>query len=315
MSTVAVLMSTYNGEKFIKEQIDSILNQKSVRVTLMIRDDGSSDATQTVCKEYTKKISNVNFYQGENVGVGRSFMDLLKNAPEADYYAFADQDDVWLVDKLERAVKKIESAYSKDGALSSITPILYTSNQILVNENLEKLGMRFLDTPRHDLIQEVVTNKLSGCTMVMNKELRNIMIKNEYLPDNYILDTRLHDTWTVIIACIFGLVLYDEDSGILYRQHQGNVVGAKKKTFRQKINDKYTRFLSKKYKGNRTRLTKYILEKFSAELPQTSIEELKLILHCNSFIGAFSLLKNIKVRKVFCENTFLLFNKCLLGWI
>lgn len=108
--TVSVLMSTYNGAKYIREQIDSILNQKDVNVELLIRDDGSSDNTAEICKEYQKKNTNIRFYQGENIGVGKSFMELLKKAPEADYYSFSDQDDVWLEDKLSRAVKMIKIA-------------------------------------------------------------------------------------------------------------------------------------------------------------------------------------------------------------
>lgn len=325
MSTVVVLMSTYNGEKFIREQIDSILNQKSVQVELLIRDDGSSDSTQAILQEYVQQYKNVNFYQGENVGVGRSFMDLLKNAPQADYYAYADQDDFWLEDKLERAIRIMEDAYTKESELiynkeacadtGSNIPILYASNQMLVNEKLEKLGMRFLNEPRHDLIQEIASNKLSGCTMVMNKELREIAIKKENLPDDYILYTRLHDTWTVIMACIFGIVLYDENTGILYRQHEKNVVGAKRKTVKQIINDKYIRLKSKKYKANRTILTQFILDKFISVLSNEVIEQLKVISNCKSINGAVSLFRNKNIRCIFNETGVLLFMKCLLGWI
>ena len=76
MSNIAVLMSTYNGQKYIREQIDCILSQKDVDVQLFIRDDGSSDDTVSIVKEYTEKYPNVHFYQGENLGVGSSFMDL-----------------------------------------------------------------------------------------------------------------------------------------------------------------------------------------------------------------------------------------------
>ena len=106
---VSVLMSTYNGEKYIREQIESILNQKKVKVHLLIRDDGSQDSTIEIVKEYANKYPNVSVYAGKNIGIGNSFMELLRNAPEADYYAFADQDDVWLDGKLERAIELIKA--------------------------------------------------------------------------------------------------------------------------------------------------------------------------------------------------------------
>ena len=110
---VSVLMSTYNGEKYLHEQINSILGQQGVEIHLLIRDDGSSDGTVEICKEYAKKYNQITFYQGENLGVGKSFLDLLKHAPDADYYSFADQDDVWLEDKIIRAVTMIKKAEYK----------------------------------------------------------------------------------------------------------------------------------------------------------------------------------------------------------
>ena len=94
---VAVLMSTYNGEKYIRDQIDSILSQIKVNVTLFIRDDGSTDSTVKIITQYTEKYSNIKFWVGENIGVGNSFMQLLYSlTDEFDYYAFSDQDDIWL---------------------------------------------------------------------------------------------------------------------------------------------------------------------------------------------------------------------------
>ena len=100
-------MSTYNGERYLREQIDSILQQIDVEIELIIRDDGSNDGTVQIIEEYASKYPCISYYCGDNVGVGKSFMELLKNAPTADYYAFSDQDDVWLKDKLIRAVKAI----------------------------------------------------------------------------------------------------------------------------------------------------------------------------------------------------------------
>ena len=96
---VLVLMSTYNGEKYLREQIDSILGQRGVEVSLLVRDDGSTDATLTTLDEY-KESGRLDYYCGNNLGPARSFMHLLQNAPASDFYAFSDQDDKWMDDKL-----------------------------------------------------------------------------------------------------------------------------------------------------------------------------------------------------------------------
>lgn len=307
---VSVLMSTYNGERYIKEQIDSILSQKDVDIHLLIRDDGSKDRTPLICKEYMDKYSNINFYQGENVGVGKSFMELLEMAPKAEYYSFADQDDVWLKDKLIQAIRSIKSIKEIQDK-----PVLYTSNQILVNEKLNPYGLRFQKEPRHDLIQEVASNSLSGCTMVMDLSLKNIISDKKYKPEDYFLNTRLHDTWFLIVANIVGEIIYDEKSYILYRQHENNVVGVKKKTTFQKIFDKYNRFITGKYRGNRSRTAMFLQEKFNMKLSIEQKDELKYFIECKSIKGALKILKNKKVKDVFDETGFFLFFRCILGWV
>ena len=105
---VTVVMSTYNGEKYISEQIDSILKQNCVRVKLYIRDDGSKDNTRQMIEEYAKRYDNIYYEFGENVGFSKSFLYALKNAPDAQYYAFSDQDDVWSEDKIITTIALIQ---------------------------------------------------------------------------------------------------------------------------------------------------------------------------------------------------------------
>ena len=98
LSNVVVLLSSYNGEQYIKEQVESILGQKNVRVKLLIRDDGSTDATPNLLSKYSQ-LPNVDVVYGKNIGASNSFLWLIKNAPECEYYSFSDQDDVWDNDK------------------------------------------------------------------------------------------------------------------------------------------------------------------------------------------------------------------------
>lgn len=96
MKTVSVLLSTYNGEKYLREQLDSLLVQQGVDLRIIARDDGSKDTTVEILKEYAGKDTRVSFFEGKNVGPAQSFFDLIMKSPDSDYYAFCDQDDVWI---------------------------------------------------------------------------------------------------------------------------------------------------------------------------------------------------------------------------
>ena len=134
MISVAVIMSTYNGEKYLGEQIDSILNQKDLEVTLFVRDDGSSDGTKNILEKYARDNGKIHINFGVNAGVGNSFMNALYSVPDTfDYYAFADQDDIWLENKLFQAVK----------ALQESGKMLYASNQENTDKDGNSLGLRY----------------------------------------------------------------------------------------------------------------------------------------------------------------------------
>ena len=126
METVQVLMSTYNGEKYIREQLNSIINQTYPSIKILVRDDGSSDGTIEILEEYAAKYDNMAYYAGKNLGVIQSFLQLLKDSDDSSaYYAFSDQDDVWLPEKIEKAVEMIENNKEVE------QPILYCVIHIL----------------------------------------------------------------------------------------------------------------------------------------------------------------------------------------
>lgn len=203
-------MSTYNGEKYLRQQIDTILYQKGCDVRLLVRDDGSSDNTQNILEEYSKA-NKLQWYQGDNIKPARSFFDLLCKADECDFYAFADQDDYWLDDKLATACSKI-------GVTSS--PSLYFSNTKLVNHKLENIPSKNI-TPLLSQGESVVYAFASGCTMVFNKALQKTLREN--IPMEMPM---LHDFWCYTVAQAIGAkIVYDKQSHILYRQHSNNVVG------------------------------------------------------------------------------------------
>lgn len=211
MKKVQILMSTYNGEKYLKEQIDSILSQEDIEVSLLIRDDGSTDKTINILENIVKENKNVTYYTGKNIGVARSFMDLVYKSKEVDYYAFADQDDVWNSNKIISAIQKIENDNNK--------PSLYISALEVVDEQLNTIEIKKV-TGNFCLEGEMAKNFATGCTMVFNKKLCNII--KIYNP-SYII---MHDSWiTRVCYAIGGNVVIDENTYIKYRQHGNNVVG------------------------------------------------------------------------------------------
>ena len=136
MKKVQVLLSAYNGEKYLEEQIRSILAQEHKQLTLLIRDDGSTDHTIDIIKRYADNYENVAYYTGKNLGVQQSFFNLMKHADKtADFYAFADQDDVWMPDKITRAIALLEKE-------STDLPLLYASETKLVDEHLAELPVK-----------------------------------------------------------------------------------------------------------------------------------------------------------------------------
>lgn len=214
MTTITVLLSTYNGEKFIREQIDSLLQQEDVELQILARDDGSSDTTLSILEEYSNKFANFNYYHNVNLGPAKSFLDLIKNAPDTEYYALCDQDDYWDKDKLKIAISRLKE-------LDNNKPNLYYSNLRIVDENLTfyrfSHDSEFFNPNKYSALTE---NLCTGCTAVFNKTAQELLKNN--IP-NF---CTMHDTWIYILCKFLGNTVYDSEPHISYRQHSGNVVGA-----------------------------------------------------------------------------------------
>lgn len=217
MKRVQVLLSSYNGQKYIRQQLDTIFNQQGVEVHCLVRDDGSNDNTIDILNEYQKKYVNLEFVKGENIGYERSFMELIAMSGEYDYYAFADQDDVWKSDKLIKAIEQINKVQFN-------CPIMYCSNCTVVDQDLNQIGMLHNkeNIVPSSKIKALVQGFAHGCTIVLNKESRDLLLR--YKPRA----AYAHDFWIPIILLFLGKVIYDPNSYILYRQHGNNVFGDKR---------------------------------------------------------------------------------------
>jgi hypothetical protein len=197
-------------KKFIDEQIESILNQ-SIKVDIYIRNDGST-CRDSIAKleELSGEYSNVYVINAINVGVAKSFIQLLNIVDNYDYYAFSDQDDYWLDRKLEVVTNKFDNIN---------TPALYCSSYTMVDSNLNKLAIQQIPF-KPSFERAVFKNYCTGCTSVFNRKLKNIIVNS-----NVDFEVPMHDWWLLLTAYLVGTVIYDEESYILYRQHGNNVVG------------------------------------------------------------------------------------------
>lgn len=222
---IDILLATYNGEKYLGEQIDSIISQSYDAWRLIIRDDGSSDGTLSVINDYLVKYPHkITFIKDEinSTGATNNFSVLLTHS-DGDYIMFCDHDDIWLPEKImvtRNKMKALEEQYGKD------IPLLVHTDLKVVDEHLNVLSDSFRKfqnlnphTAKH-LNRIIVQNVVTGCSLMINKKLKDIL---NPIPEGVIM----HDWWIAITACAFGKIGYINESAILYRQHKRNEVGAR----------------------------------------------------------------------------------------
>lgn len=214
---VNVLISTYNGEKYIEEQIDSILAQTYPNIQIYVRDDASTDGTLAVLKRYERE-KKIHLFTGKNIRYGRSFMHLLELASEGDYWAFCDQDDVWLPDKIKWAVEWFETQDER-------TPLLFHSAYELTDENLEKvIGTHEPPDYIFDFRRSLTDCLYQGFSIVFNRSLREKMLNCNI--DN--LDS--HDWWACLMVTKFGKSYFDPRIASKHRRLEGSMSSGKLKS-------------------------------------------------------------------------------------
>lgn len=213
-SKIIILMSTYNGEKYLREQIESILalNTENMKIDILVRDDGSEDRTKAILQNYAEKNKQIKWYSGENKGPAKSFIELLNKAKGYDFYAFCDQDDVWKKDKIKVAIDKMQYTIEK--------PTLYFSAVDIVDQNLNKIMKKKWDI-NFSIENSFIINPAMGCTMILNDKLKKIICEKDLD-----FNIEMHDSWIYRVGqSINANIIYDDNSYILYRQHGNNVMG------------------------------------------------------------------------------------------
>jgi len=210
---VAVLLSTYNGERFLEALLDSLIAQDYPHLDLWVRDDGSSDRSLSVLERYAAAGKIARLQNGGNIGVVGSFLELLRSAgDEYAFYAFCDQDDVWYPDKVSAAIQTLQS--KEEGK-----PLLYCGRLEYIDQQLSPLGLSPIPA-RMGLGNALVENVVTGCTAVINARARRALL------ERWPPAVQMHDWWLYLVVSGVGRVIYDSRAFIRYRLHDHNTIGA-----------------------------------------------------------------------------------------
>ncbi len=281
MKKIQVLLSTYNGEKYLRALLDSLIQQNGVDLRILVRDDGSSDKTVKILEQYKSKCK-LDLILGDNIGYQKSFMYLASiSLDKADYYAFCDQDDIWDSEKIISAINILEE--DKESIYK-----LYFSNLNVVDENLNNIGFKDYSKQIISLGSSFVRYNAAGCTMVFNNNLLKIsLIKNL---KNFFMS---HDSWLYkVCLSIGGKIYFDSNSYILYRQHKNNVTGIRQGFIKRLISE--LKVFSIK-KNRKLKVAKLIVSKLSKDLAADEYNFLyKVINYRDSFLD--------KIKLLFCKD-------------
>ncbi len=286
-NSCVVLVCTYNGDKYLREQLDSILNQKGVDVHIKVADDCSTDSTLDILNEYKEKYSNFDFYENDiNKNFTYNFIDLLNSCDDKyDYYAFSDQDDVWDKEKLIVAINMLKKQED------CINGHLYISNQNVVDEHMHFIKKTYESSPEFDIrYKYLCENICTGCTMVFDRDFKILACK--YRPKNIVL----HDHYYFLLSVFCAKFVYDHNAYINYRQHGNNLIGVneKKTSLRKRI----ARTIKRKY--HISDLSREILEGYSNLI---SADDKKYITICSKYKkNVFSKLKLLFTKKIIPHN-------------
>jgi len=267
---IEILMATYNGEKYIKEQINSIINQTYTNWRLLIRDDGSKDKTLEIIKEYEKKDDRIKLLEDNkgNLGFVKNFEELTKNSKEK-YVMFSDQDDYWLENKLEIYINELNKLLKEEIE----EPLLLHSNSFVCDDNLEIIKEKFI------VSKEALRYKENNCffpcivqgsTVLLNRKLIDIGLP-------FLESVTLHDRYFHLLAEFFGKRVYIDKSLIKYRQHLNNKIGAKSSIIEKILNKRY-------FEGEEKNLILEIREKYRNKI-KFEEEERNLMLEIREKYG------------------------------
>lgn len=306
LHTVHILLATYNGERFLSKQLESIVQQSYRNWTVTISDDGSTDETLIIVERFARQVQQPVFVlQGPKNGCSTAnFFHLVSKAPivnNVDLYAFCDQDDIWHDDKLERAVKWHMQHLDKNVRL-------YCGRTEYISVNLQSLGLSPSINQLPSFGNALVQNIASGNTMVFNYPV--LISLKKVLPEHSIW----HDWTTYVVAtALEGFVYFDDEPCVYYRQHESNVIGknngflAQLKRLPFLFNGRYRKW---------SNLTEQCINDIHEELSKNSLsifQDFKDMRSAPSFISRIKKFKNSNIRRQNISSNILLVVALIFG--
>jgi glycosyltransferase involved in cell wall biosynthesis len=219
---IEVLMATWNGSRFLEEQLDSLFSQSFQNFRITVRDDASTDSTLDIVEKYRSRYPKRIVVHRNHTRLGAcATFGLLVQHSDASYVAFCDQDDIWRNDKLEISFREMQTVEAKHGAN---TPVLVFSDMELMEEDRTPINSSLwkiarVNPDRAGLGTMLAQNLVSGCTALAN---RSLILKGRPIPG----DAIMHDAWLGLVAAAFGILHPLHETTIQYRQHEGNAIGA-----------------------------------------------------------------------------------------
>ena len=284
MNKIDILLATYNGSQYLSEQLDSILSQSYGNINVIIRDDGSSDNTVMIIKEYEQKDNRVKLLNDNlgNLGFVRNFEELMKNST-SEYLMFSDQDDIWYNNKVETSYKRIKAIEEKNG---KSCPILVHTNSKIMNYETRTKSLFISDCAKNSSFENSFFNFfVQGSTMLINGSL-----KREALP--FSKEVYLHDRYLHLIAEFIGIRSYIDVPTMDYRQHSNNEIGSSVNVIDKIKNKRYFNLKDRE-------LLIFLDNTYSAKLDEIKKEKMdayKLIVNNN--ISRFKRLKICNKKKI-----------------
>lgn len=281
MRNIAIILSSYNGDKYLSEQIESIINQTSKNWNLFIRDDGSTDSTLSIINFYQEKDSRIKLIHDNlgNVGPLKSFEALMRQVENYDFIFFCDQDDIWKKHKIEISMSKILG-------MKNEYRLVYTNFENFGTQEMTS-GKFYPDTfqPNHKNL--LIQNWIYGCTMVINNKLLNI---TKEIP----IEAINHDNWIVNVAQIYGDIEYLDDVTVLHRIHENNVTTSNTNPSLRRF--KYLNKIILKKRENKFVLLKFLQKLVDIHLTVPTDKEyiytFLSVLENNRFSKIYVLIKN-----------------------
>ena len=262
---VAVLVSTYNGEKYIKEQLDSIINQTYKNIDIYVRDDKSSDKTLDILKKYSEVGKIILIESKKNLGYPEAFYELMRKVNKYDYYSFSDQDDIWYEDKIERAVKILEKGNPN-------IPSLLFANYDVCDSDLNYIRTSIGPNRDPDFKYSLFSSIGLGFTYVLNNKAKELLLQNRSIK------TITKDVWIGMLTSAFGEVFYDSKPCANHRRNPG-AYSSQDTNFWTTQKDRFIKFFKNNGFDNIYNVISEFYEMFNKELKEKDKKTMELFLY------------------------------------